>query len=826
MRNEPAKSGRSPERGPLGHIVLTLLALMVVWGGIATNLTREYNAARTDAIKDTGNLAHAFAENIARTIEAVDQTLLVVRDYYQRDGVAFDLPAWGRTHQLLKSLPLQVTIVNKAGNLVTSNLGPTPSSVNFADRPHFKVQAASTTDQLVISTPVEGRILRSSMIVFVRKLVAPDGSFNGTVNVLLDPLDLSRFYGTVSIGQGAITLMKIDGSVLARAPAGEDMVGKVLPSPFLPTMQTGSATGNFTTISALDGTPRLFSYRRLDEYGLLLSVGYSEADIFAQYWASRRVTLIAGVLLTIGIIGAARVMIRQRQRILRSRAVLGAAMENMAQGIQMVDPDGRIAVINSRAVEMLGIPGELLEGDPHFKRIVEWQTANGEFGPPEAWPRELIETLEAGGITRQDDVYERTRPNGMVMEVRTTPMPGGGAVRTFTDITERKRNEAVLAAAQKAAEASIRARTEFLTMMSHEIRTPMNSVIGCTSLLMDMPLSQAALQYVRIIRQSGQHLLQLINDILDLSKLDAGRLQLEAVAFDPRELVTGSIEVMTPQAAEKRLRLDFHIDSAVPHRVVGDPARLRQILINLIGNAIKFTSVGGVTIHVTVPPAGGLAFAVSDTGIGIPAEKIPLLFNYFAQADSSVSRQFGGTGLGLAICKRLVGQMGGEISVTSEAGRGSTFQFVLPPRVGDAVQTGGATDGTHESYRVLLADDNASNRMVLARMLERQNHRVDNVANGLEAVEAVRDRTYDLVIMDIVMPEMDGLAAAAAIRALPGSAGHIPIIGLTANTGAGVKESCLRAGMNGFMTKPVLPDRLRREIESVMATMTELSEPG
>ena len=231
-------------------------------------------------------------------------------------------------------------------------------------------------------------------------------------------------------------------------------------------------------------------------------------------------------------------------------------------------------------------------------------------------------------------------------------------MRTYTDITERKRTEAALAAARDTAESSGRARMEFLAMMSHEIRTPMNSIIGFASLLMDMPLPPTVQQYVRIIRQSGNHLLQLINDILDLSKLDAGKLQLEDEAFDLNEELAQTIDLMIGQAQEKRLALSIDVAPNVPSRVHGDPGRLRQILINLIGNALKFTSVGSVTVHVGVltdpPNSRRLSFQVRDTGIGIPPEKISLLFNHFAQIGDGIARQYGGTGLGLAICKRLV----------------------------------------------------------------------------------------------------------------------------------------------------------------------------
>jgi CheY-like chemotaxis protein len=372
--------------------------------------------------------------------------------------------------------------------------------------------------------------------------------------------------------------------------------------------------------------------------------------------------------------------------------------------------------------------------------------------------------------------------------------------------------------------------------MSHEIRTPMNSIIGFAGLLLDSPMSRTAQRYLQIIRQSGNHLLQLVNDILDLSKLDVGRLQLEETQFDLHGELRGTIDLLIAQAQEKHLSLELDIAETVPRRVHGDPGRLRQILINLIGNAIKFTSVGRIGVRVALLPSEPamphLLFAVSDTGIGIPPEKISLLFNHFAQADNSVSRQYGGTGLGLAICKRLLEQMGGNIGVQSDPGQGSTFHFDLCLRaatdpMGDAVGDPDAAPPVVApvSYRVLLADDNESNRMVVSRMLEKQGHRVDMAGNGLEAVEAVRTCPYDLVVMDIMMPEMDGIAATVAIRRLPGRAGRIPIIGLTASTMGADGDAAFRSGMNAFLIKPASAERLEHSIADVMARLSAEAGP-
>jgi signal transduction histidine kinase/ActR/RegA family two-component response regulator len=412
-----------------------------------------------------------------------------------------------------------------------------------------------------------------------------------------------------------------------------------------------------------------------------------------------------------------------------------------------------------------------------------------------------------------------------VLDVRAQNLPNGGAVRTFTDITERRRAEAALAAARDDAEAAGRARSDFLAVMSPEIRAPMNDTIGVSGLLLDMRLDDTALHYVRGIRESGDHLLQLINDILDFSKLEAGRVQLEELTFDPPGMLGNTIEMIQQQATTKSLRLTLTQTDNLPRIVIGDPGRLRQILLNLLGNAIKFTERGSIAVRAaTLPAPPGevrLSLTITDTGIGIPTDKIGQLFSKFTQIDSSISRQFGGTDLGLAISRRIVEQIGGTMSVESQFGRGSRFRFDvrLRPADEDAEPTPAPTitTGSPVSHaRILLAEDNGTNRLVVTRMLERMGHRVDSVSDRREAVEAVRTFPYSIVPMDMMMPEMDGLSATQAIRTLPGDTAHVPVVGLTANVLTTDEQACRAAGMNAFRTKPVTSDRLREMLANTI----------
>lgn len=519
---------------------------------------------------------------------------------------------------------------------------------------------------------------------------------------------------------------------------------------------------------------------------------------------------------------------RETERAEHAEKVLLMAIDSIDDGFVLFDKDDRLVLANRKYKALVTKGSEIIKPGVQFETILRTLAENGNYVQPhptdgsqqtdpdadiEDQIRARLQAHRAGG-----EMNQKLR-DGRWLKLSERPTPDGGIVALRVDITELKE-------AQEAAEAANQAKSEFLASMSHEIRTPMTGIMGMADLLLTEDLKPEWAEKVHRIKGASAGLLKILNEILDLSKLDAGKMLVEDIVFEARPLIDEVINLtqqVCPHSKTDLIDISARIDGSVPRHVRGDPMRLRQILINLLGNAVKFTERGSVTLHCSVDPGnGGLAFQVSDTGIGIKPEVLPNLFNAFTQADASISRTYQGTGLGLAICQRLIDLMNGSIAVDSRVGEGSVFSVRLPfPAANvqhvEASVEAAITEKTARPLRVLVAEDVELNRIIVEAMLKRNGHTAVMAENGQEAVRAIDAEDFDAIVMDLRMPVMSGIDATRQIRQRPDEKSRIPIIALTADVMEESREACMAAGVDAFISKPVDPVEITEALESLVA---------
>ncbi len=520
---------------------------------------------------------------------------------------------------------------------------------------------------------------------------------------------------------------------------------------------------------------------------------------------------------------------RDEDYLLATSSRLSALIESLQAGVLVEDEQGRIVLANQCFCDLFqtGVTSrELIGGEtaPVLKACGDRMVDVRGFAVLLEHLFETWSPLMAHELPLADGRFlELDYVPIFLFPAMPQPEDCRGHLWLFRDITERKQAEVEIRAAREAAEQANNAKSDFLANMSHEIRTPMNGVIGMTDLALETQLDAKQREYLEMVKTSADALLVIINDILDFSKIEAGKLEIEQVGFDVREELSQVLKPLGFRAEQKGLNLDHFVDPAVPQVLVGDPVRLRQIVINLVGNALKFTERGGVSVNVVLAAsdASGVELHVSvrDSGIGIPREKQAGIFEAFSQADGSISRRFGGTGLGLAICHKLVTMMHGRIWVVSSEGNGSTFHFTLRLGVGEAaaIKRRQPKAPGLRPLHVLLAEDNPVNQRLAVTLLERRGHSVLVAGNGEEALKAIETTAFDLVLMDIQMPVMDGYEATRQLRQREATTGgHLAVVAMTANAMQGDRERCLAAGMDGYVSKPVRPEELFSVIADVL----------
>ncbi len=545
-------------------------------------------------------------------------------------------------------------------------------------------------------------------------------------------------------------------------------------------------------------------------------------------------------------IAVARDITERKQAVLhlkRTTSRLSALIENLQTGILVEDEDRRIVLINRSLCRMFGLQ-ESPESLIGLDCVPVAEAIKTQFADTAAFPERIAQVL---GACRPVIGEELLLANGRVVERDFVPIRVAGAdyghLWQYRDITTRRLAEESMRNARDVAERANRMKSEFLANMSHEIRTPMNGVIGMTELALDTDLSPEQREYLVLVQSSAQHLLGIINDILDFSKIEAGKLSIAHEPFALRPTLEDTLRGLELRARQKGLTLTLKMADDLPLEVAGDPGRIRQVLVNLIGNAVKFTHEGGVTLTVNreyceqdrfghggtaadTSPYGALDclhLCVSDSGIGIARKNLDSIFDAFTQADGSITRKYGGTGLGLTISSKLVDLMGGALWVDSEEGQGTHFHFLLPCAPVDAAHSGATTSDEDmvslTGLLVLIAEDNPVNRKLAITLMEKLGHRVIVAEDGEQAVAAFAPGRFDLILMDMMMPTLDGMGAIARIREMEAQYGadhKTPIIAVTAHTMRGDMERFLEGGADGYVAKPIRFDELKREITRVI----------
>lgn len=488
----------------------------------------------------------------------------------------------------------------------------------------------------------------------------------------------------------------------------------------------------------------------------------------------------------------------------QSLASLRMVMASLPVALFVTDETGRFTILEGPGLEFLGLSPD---------KALGWSV----FDLPS---NELNLAQVLRRVLDGEEVVQHVTLGDHCFDIRCRPLRGlgrriGGALGIAIDVTEQARIHQELSRAKEAAESAVKAKSVFLATISHEMRTPLNAMIGLTGLLLDTPLNEEQKQYLAKIRTSGEMLKGLINNVLDFTKIESKAMELERRPFNLQICVSEVVDMLSPQAAAKGVRLNFTMDSELSGYVLGDMMRLRQVLLNLVDNAIKFTDYGEVSVHLAVAPSlehdkCDVTIRVSDTGIGIPPDRLDRLFKPFSQVDASTTRRYGGTGLGLAITRGLIELMGGAISVESRPGVGSVFTvqltFALAPDVAPLMHEHpqrGALPSLAQPLRILLAEDDKINQFATLHMLKRLGYHPDLASNGLEAIEALEQGRYDIAFLDVQMPELDGLTVARYVRANFPPERQPYLIALTAGALAGDRELCLSAGMDYYLAKPV-----------------------
>ena len=831
--------------GLLGIIAATLGLVLLTWLGTLSATHSQRAEAASHVAANVANQALLFKDQLQRDFLAVDQTLRLLSAGWTIDPGTFHLPVWRNQLVLLNSICSGISIANEQGTILDST-APETVGANVATRHSFRTLAEQMAHdgKMLIGPSTLGANGREWQMDLARPLHHPDGSFAGVIVAALRLGAIGKFYDMANIGtHGIVALVAMgDGKVqLAVGSNPIDPGSSIADTAMFKAMQANDDRV-WIGRSAFDGIERVHGFQPISgtDLAVVVAVDQTEAMHATDTWQDAAFIFASGItillwalaVIVIHAIGAAQ---RREGLLSHDRAMLTAAnseleiakaradaktaqleatLAGITDGLSMVDRDLCLVEWNPRFADVVGIPASMLRVGLPMEDVLRAQAATGQFGVVdiESEVARRMAHLRAGNV---GGTTERERPDGTVVELRRNSLPDGGFVTLYVDITARKVAERALRDASALAETANKAMSRFVAIVSHEIRTPLNALLNSLTLLVGSGLAGPEQALLDTARQSGDALMALTNDILDMSRMEAGQLSLRPSVFALRSVIESVLEIFATQATERRLALRQAVAANVPDEIYEDPDRLRQVLINLLSNAVKFAVPGEVRVLAEIQDNAGTAhlrLAVRDRGPVISPEGCARLFEPFSRLGESSVVMPVGTGLGLAICRQIATLMGGQTGylVWTVGGREAGNEFwisvplkPMPGEPGPGLPRAGTVFRRRlPRTRVLLVEDIVANQIVTAMQLRREGHLVNIANNGQEAITAVTAQPYDLVFMDIFMPGMNGLETTQRIRSMGAVAANVPIIALTANVTQDDKARCAAAGMNAVLGKP------------------------